>query len=294
LDVYVFAISSTVRYVAVVIGLIAATIATIATSEYGKSWPKPRLWVATSLFLVTCAGLINFPTGEPEALHTSFLWDRITKDDQLFHPGDRFQKSWRMFTLSGIPRGSELRLTSGQIKTTNIRMENDIGPATDYDLTTADVFAPATPGCYRNMYRFFKPGSPPQSAPKGSYGFGDEIYIQIRVALPGHEREDFTVFIDDENIRDSTVIPAGEDFEKGWILHNCSDNLWENYRAKRVGGDFGLSDIPLPVVAPHQDFTLRARMTAPVSTGSKTGIYRLQDANGTLFGSEFTFNINVK
>jgi hypothetical protein len=78
------------------------------------------------------------------------------------------------------------------------------------------------------------------------------------------------------------LFTPGEQFKKGWKLHNCGTNTWKNYEAKRVSGDLpGPTVIPIPVTSGNQDVAIWAWFTAPaLLTPVSTAYYQLVDAKG--------------
>lgn len=271
--------------------IMGTLLATVGTSSYGLSWPKRQFIVIGLCILVTLCGLVSIPLPNNPKLHTAFISDQITEDDQLFAPGDAFTKQWRMTTLTGIPRGSEMRFVSGDISAGNWRFENSIPPNTDYTIPMT-LHAPLEPGCYRDSFVFVPPGSPPGNIIDR---FGDTVFMQIRVAPKDHESEyNYVVFVDDLNVRDDTVFAPGTPFKKGWNFHNCGDTPITSFHARFVAGDnFQQPLIKVPTVEAHQDFQLYAEMIAPIALGKREAIYKLEDSEGKVFGSAFRVRVNI-
>ncbi len=91
-----------------------------------------------------------------------------------------------------------------------------------------------------------------------------------------------------ESVADDSIVPAGQTFTKTWTLKNTGTCRWnENYRVVFQGGDrMGApDDFAFPGrVSPQEEVELSVVLTAPGSSGTYRGDFRLQDDLGNTFG----------
>jgi hypothetical protein len=92
----------------------------------------------------------------------------------------------------------------------------------------------------------------------------------------------------DETIEDDTIVAAGQDFTKTWILENTGTCRWsKEYAVVFVSGDkLGAPDVVnLPVKVPFgNEVTISVSMKAPQVAGTYRSEWKLQDENGNRFG----------
>ena len=99
-----------------------------------------------------------------------------------------------------------------------------------------------------------------------------------------------------ENIPDNTVFSPGDAFIKEWTIQNTGDCTWNtNYRlvffsGSSMGGD--ISSYLIKSVAPGENITLTANLTAPSSDGIYKGEWRVQSDTGINF-ARFWVQIEV-
>jgi hypothetical protein len=95
-------------------------------------------------------------------------------------------------------------------------------------------------------------------------------------------------FVKDISVSDGSVFDPGQDFTKTWRLQNVGTCSWSSsYSLVFISGDrlSAPASMALPdYVNPGQAINLSANMTAPNSTGSYQGYWKLRDAAGNLFG----------
>ncbi|MEI8130864.1 MAG: NBR1-Ig-like domain-containing protein [Leptolinea sp.] len=95
-------------------------------------------------------------------------------------------------------------------------------------------------------------------------------------------------FIEDVTVQDNSVIAPGTAFTKTWRLKNSGSCTWTtNYRlvyasGEQMGG--AASTALIGNVNPGQTIDLSVAMTAPATTGTHQGFWRLQNASGGAFG----------
>ena len=95
-------------------------------------------------------------------------------------------------------------------------------------------------------------------------------------------------FIADVTIPDNSVISPGSTFTKTWRLKNSGSCAWTtNYKLVYSSGQQmgGAASTALPGnVNPGQTIDLSVAMTAPSTSGTQQGYWRLQNASGGAFG----------
>ncbi len=99
---------------------------------------------------------------------------------------------------------------------------------------------------------------------------------------------DWAKFVADVTIPDGTVIAPGTTFTKTWRLTNIGTSTWTtSYKLVFESGELlgAKTSINLPKsVAPGQSIDLSVDMTAPLTTGTFRGNWKLQNASGVKFG----------
>jgi len=111
------------------------------------------------------------------------------------------------------------------------------------------------------------------------------------------------VFVDDITVRDNMQIERGASFVKIWRLRNDGTCIWNHsYCLAFIGGARmsapAKSDLS-QVIQPGQTIDLSIDLTAPDSTGTYQGFWRLQSDKGEFFGigssgdQSFWVKINV-
>lgn len=96
-------------------------------------------------------------------------------------------------------------------------------------------------------------------------------------------------FVADVNYPDNTVVPSGTNFIKTWRLKNIGSCTWTSgYKLLFVSGDgmSGSGSVQLTngTVAPGSTVDTNISLIAPVSNGTYQGNYKLQAADGSVFG----------
>jgi hypothetical protein len=99
---------------------------------------------------------------------------------------------------------------------------------------------------------------------------------------------DQATFISDVTIPDKTRIDAGKSFEKTWRLKNSSTCTWTTSYAmvfasgSQMGGP---AVVALPKsVSPNGTIDLKVTLTAPNTSGTYTGYWKLRNASSVIFG----------
>ena len=102
-------------------------------------------------------------------------------------------------------------------------------------------------------------------------------------------------FIADVTIPDNTVITPGASFVKTWRLRNSGSCTWStSYRLVFDSGNAmsGPATVSLPTsVAPGQTVDVSVTLTAPSSSGTYQGFWKLQNASGVRFGIGANANV---
>lgn len=106
---------------------------------------------------------------------------------------------------------------------------------------------------------------------------------------------DNSKFVADLTIPDGTIFTPNAVFNKSWRVLNNGNCAWDNYSLIFVSGaQMAASGIyPVPTTPPGATADLLVPMTAPANYGKYTGVWRLRNANGQLFGTNLTVVINV-
>ncbi len=104
-------------------------------------------------------------------------------------------------------------------------------------------------------------------------------------------------FVEDVTVPDGSEFSAGADFSKTWRIQNTGSCTWTTAfqlifdHGDQMGGP---SSVNLPnTVFPGQTVDVSVDQTAPDSKGTFEGFWRLEAANGTIFGGDFTDEIVV-
>lgn len=247
----------------------------------------PIMWLTVILFLVL-GGFIQYLASLPSIPpivgkdDSSFIYDELVQDDDPISPGQTFLKAWRLYNKGDTNwKNYEARRIAGIFGPSGFLVPDTLAK---HDVVLSQpMTAPTLPGCYRTWYQLYN----------GSYFFGEKFDVQIAVVTL--KTKVYALFIDDLNVRDGTLFSPGARFMKGWKLHNCGTNTWENYKAKRVSGDLaGPSFIPVPVTSGHQDMALWVWFTAPtILTKQSIAVYQLEDAQGNPIPNAL-FDVSIK
>jgi hypothetical protein len=96
-------------------------------------------------------------------------------------------------------------------------------------------------------------------------------------------------FIDDVTYPDDTSVYAGADFTKTWRIQNVGSCSWTSgYRLVFVSGDEMNAPSAVKftngVVNPGQTVDISIQLTAPSTTGTYRGYFKLRDSDGVMFG----------
>jgi len=96
-------------------------------------------------------------------------------------------------------------------------------------------------------------------------------------------------FVSDVTIPDNTNMKPGQKFTKTWRVRNNGTCAWESgFKFNFIGGD-AMGGITLTLdkaVNPGAETELSVAMTAPNTSGSIRGNWRMANATGTNFGDE--------
>jgi hypothetical protein len=103
-------------------------------------------------------------------------------------------------------------------------------------------------------------------------------------------------FVQDITIKDNTVMDPGKSFTKTWQVQNSGSCAWDaGFKFQSTGGDpMGATAFTLPAaVASGATYEISVPMTAPSSSGTVRGNWRMSTASGQFFGDEVYVIINV-
>lgn len=89
-------------------------------------------------------------------------------------------------------------------------------------------------------------------------------------------------FIKDVTIPDGTTFAPGETFTKTWRIRNAGTCTWSGYALVFDSGDAmnGASPIAIGTVGPGQEVDVSVNLTAPATSGSYRGYWRIRNASG--------------
>ncbi|MRR31220.1 hypothetical protein EG834_13060, partial [bacterium] len=106
---------------------------------------------------------------------------------------------------------------------------------------------------------------------------------------------DNSFYLADVTIPDNTVMTPGQAFTKTWSIKNVGTCNWTtSYKVVFVSGTAmgGVSTAIPAITSTHAD-NISVAMVAPLTKGTYTGTWILQNASGKTFGTSFTVVINV-
>jgi hypothetical protein len=105
-----------------------------------------------------------------------------------------------------------------------------------------------------------------------------------------------SAFVSDVTVPDGTTLALGQAFNKIWRVRNSGTCTWEaGYQLVFVSGEAMAAStaIAVPHTAPGATADLLVAMTAPNTTGTHAGQWKLKASGGSLFGAAVTVSINV-
>ena len=99
------------------------------------------------------------------------------------------------------------------------------------------------------------------------------------------------LFLKDVTVPDDTLMTPGQTFTKTWDVQNSGNCAWEaGFKFTHVGGNaMGGTTLTLAsAVSPNSKTELSIPMTAPATSGTVTGSWRMSTADGAYFGDVLT------
>ena len=105
-----------------------------------------------------------------------------------------------------------------------------------------------------------------------------------------------SAFVADVTIPDNTLLPPAQAFQKVWRVMNTGTCTWGPgtvlvfIRGSAMNGQSGS---PVPQALPGATVDIGLTLFAPSAPGRYTGVWRIMDPNGRLFGPELTVVIQV-
>ncbi|OQR95461.1 hypothetical protein THRCLA_07857 [Thraustotheca clavata] len=103
-------------------------------------------------------------------------------------------------------------------------------------------------------------------------------------------------FVEDITIPDGTVCAPGQTLTKKWRLQNNGNNAWPQGCEVQVVGGMGIvaqAPIPVPPLAPGEDFVLSIDVQAPLENGRFVCYFRVCSPSGSRFGHRFWVDLVV-
>jgi hypothetical protein len=136
----------------------------------------------------------------------------------------------------------------------------------------------------------------PQAAVTNTPQPTSQVVQIVSTATTNPQNCNIAAFVADITYPDDTPVTGGTSFEKKWRLRNAGSCTWTSgYRLVFVSGDGmgGAGSVPITngTVPPGGMVDVSITLTAPVSSGTYRGNYKLQAADGTLFGIDAAGNV---
>jgi hypothetical protein len=111
----------------------------------------------------------------------------------------------------------------------------------------------------------------------------------------GDTGTDNATYVGEGTPYDNTHFSLNATFSKCWTIRNSGTTTWTSgYRAHRIGGGYGPSDINVGgSVSPNGTTSICGSFQAPGTSGTYRATYQLQAPSGSLFGQTFWVQIIV-
>ena len=131
---------------------------------------------------------------------------------------------------------------------------------------------------------FSTPTLPPPAATNTPFNFPTLALPTATSVAPATPVCDQAQFVRDVTIPDGTIFAPNATFTKTWRLKNAGTCTWSGYSLVFDSGDSmgGTSPTPIGTVSPNQEIDLSVNLTAPATTGSYRGYWRIRNASGVL------------
>jgi len=109
------------------------------------------------------------------------------------------------------------------------------------------------------------------------------------------EGQDRMAFVQSVTVPDGTQFAPGASFPKVWRLRNVGSRTWEGYTLVFVEGEqMGAPDeVPVPTTPPGETADVVVSLVAPQEPGTRSGQWRMENAQGQLFGDPLHVIIQV-
>jgi hypothetical protein len=107
---------------------------------------------------------------------------------------------------------------------------------------------------------------------------------------------DNAAFIGDVTIADGTTVSPGETFTKTWRIQNTGSCNWNTSYLLAFNSGDAMSGITTAIpyaVSSGKQLDISVSMTAPSTSGSYVGHWKLQNSAGTIFGQELFVQVEV-
>ena len=102
-------------------------------------------------------------------------------------------------------------------------------------------------------------------------------------------------FLDDISIPYNAIMTPGWSFTKTWRVQNTGTCTWDGYAIIHMSGDLlsGITPTAIPQVLPGATVDINLNLVAPAYPGSFTATWRLRASDGTVFGPDLVYLINI-
>ncbi|MGV8026644.1 MAG: NBR1-Ig-like domain-containing protein [Anaerolineaceae bacterium] len=231
----------------------------------------------TSTILPSITPKTNQPTNTPQPCNKAVAISETVPDNTEIKVGTSFEKSWRLQNIGTCTWNADYRVafySGDHMKGPNLQtLGVNVAPGEIIDIII-DQTAPDSAGTYKGIWKLQDDSGVPFA----------QFWIQIKsIALTPCNK----AAVVSETYPDGTEVHVGTDFDKSWHLQNIGTCTWNtNYRLVFDSGDQmgGPNSKLLNVtVAPGEIMDIIIDQTAPDSTGTYKGIWKLQDDSGVPF-----------
>ena len=102
-------------------------------------------------------------------------------------------------------------------------------------------------------------------------------------------------FLGDISIPYNSIMTPGWSFTKTWRVQNTGTCTWDGYAIIHLSGDLlsGISPTATPQVLPGTTVDINLNLVAPAFPGSFSATWRLRSSDGTVFGPDLVYLINI-
>ncbi|MCB9791021.1 ricin-type beta-trefoil lectin domain protein [Candidatus Nomurabacteria bacterium] len=219
--------------------------------------------------------------------NAEFVADITIPDGTEMAPGQAFTKIWRIKNngTSTWNSGYKLHFDHGsQMGGPNeVSLSNDVPPGQEVNISV-DLVAPLGVGNYRGYWKMHNSADVP---------FGEIIWVDIVTTSTNDNAE----FVADITVPDGTDFSPNTPFTKIWRIRNIGTTTWNSsYKLAFQSGDHmsGPNEASLPHdVNPGEEVDISVDLVAPSGVGHYRGYWKMENADGYIFGEVLWVDIDV-